>query len=95
MGLNEVEPELGLVTNDLNSARFFVVVCGPAAAAEGAEEGAHFGSEGDRLVGHLPFDGVGVEVSRWKSWMESVSVVDEAGELFFFLFASPARRADV
>jgi len=48
-------------TNDLNSARLVVVVCGPAAAVERAEERAHFGSEGGgwRLVVHLPsFGGI-------------------------------------
>ena len=65
-----------------------VVVCGPAAAVEGAEEGVHFGSEGGRLMGHLPFDSGGIEVS----WEEEL---DEAGMLLFFLFRSPARRADV
>jgi hypothetical protein len=49
-------------TNDLDCAWFFVVVCGPAAAVEGAEEGAHFRSEGGGggLMGHLPFGGAGL-----------------------------------
>lgn len=55
-----------LETDDLYSAWFVVVVCGPAAAVEGAEERVHFGSEGGggRLGGHLPFDG-GVVEGLW------------------------------
>ena len=79
----------GFWTDDLDCAWFFVVVvCGPAAAVEGAEEGVHFGSEGGRLMGHLPFDSGGIEVS----WDEELN---ETGTLFFFFSLSPARGADV
>ena len=86
-----------LETDDLYSAWFVVVVCGPAAAVEGAEERAHFGCERGRVVvvveGHLPFDG-GAE----GSWGERAGLLMRSAKTqcsSFFLSAPLASRAVV
>ena len=83
-----------LETDDLYSA-WFVVVCGPAAAVEGAEERAHFGSQRGRVVavGHLPFDDGGGGVGR-EEQEDSLCVPRRRNALFssFFLLRWPPEQ---
>ena len=84
-------------TDDLDRARFVVVVgvCGPAAAVEGAEERAHFGSQRGRVVavGHLPFDDGGGGVGR-EEQEDSLCVPRRRNALFssFFLLRWPPEQ---
>ena len=85
------------LTDDLDRARFVVVVvCGPAAAVEGAEERAHFGCERGRVVvvvGHLPFDDGGGGVGR-EEQEDSLCVPRRRNALFssFFLLRWPPEQ---
>ena len=83
------------LTDDLDRARFVVVVvCGPAAAVEGAEERAHFGCERGRVVvvGHLPFDDGGGGVGR-EEQEDSLCVSRRRNALLsFFLLRWPPEQ---
>lgn len=83
--------KVGCGTNDLDCSRLIIVVCGPAAAVEGTEEGAHFGSEGGRLMGHLPFDGVDEGFCGRRGDRDSLCD-HEAGCSVSFCFASLQSR---